>query len=67
MADNEEIIRTRAPGKNIPCRTCKHKLPPVEVMGEKIHRYNYGSCKAYENKPQGVLWDGEKCELYQKE
>lgn len=67
MADNEEIIRTRSPGKNIPCRTCKLKLKPVVVMGEKVQRYSYGTCEAYENKPQGVLWNGEKCELYQKE
>lgn len=67
MADKDEIIRTRSPGKNIQCRTCKHRLEPVTVMGKKIPRYNYGTCKAFENKPQGVLWDGEKCELYQKE
>ena len=67
MADNEEIIRTRSPGRNIKCRTCAHKLPPVVVMGEKVQRYNYGTCKAYENKPQAVLWDGADCELYKKE
>lgn len=62
--DTEEIIRTKEPGRNIQCRTCKHKLQPVEIMGEKVNRYNYGTCKAYESKPQGVLWNGEKCELY---
>ena len=67
MGDKEEIIRTRSPGKNIPCRTCAHKLKPVVVMGETVQRYNYGTCAAYENKPQGVLWNGEECELYKKE
>ena len=67
MIDNEEIIRTVTPGRNIPCRTCARKLQPVEIMGEKIHRYAYGTCLAFENKPQGVLWDGERCELYKKE
>lgn len=67
MADFYEKVRTRSPGPNIQCRTCKRKLEPVVVMGEKIPRYNYGTCKAFENKPQGVLWDGEKCELYQQE
>lgn len=67
MADNEEIIRTVEPGQNIQCRTCKYKMPSVEIMGEKVHRYNYGTCLAFDNKPQGVLWKGEKCELYQPE
>ena len=67
MADKEEIIRTTTPGPNIQCRTCKHKLPPVEVMGEKIPRYSYGACYAFANKPMGVLLRGEKCELYSEE
>lgn len=67
MVDNEEIIRTKEPGRNIQCRTCKHKLPPCEIMGEKVQRYNYGTCQAFDNKPQGVLWNSEKCELYQPE
>ena len=65
--DNKEIIRTREPGRNIQCRTCKYRLQPIEVMGEKVERYKFGTCLAFENKPQGVLWNGEKCELYQKE
>ena len=67
MADKDEIIRTQTPGDNIPCKTCKHKLAPVEVMGEKIPRYNYGACHAFKVKPNGVLWRGEECELYCKE
>lgn len=65
--DKEEIIRTREPDRNIQCRTCKRKLQPIEVMGEKVERYKFGTCHAYVNKPQGVLWNGEKCELYQPE
>lgn len=65
--DKEEIIRTREPDRNIQCRTCKCKLQPIEVMGEKVERYKFGTCHAYVNKPQGVLWNGEKCELYQPE
>lgn len=67
MVDNEEIIRTKEPGRNIQCRTCAHKLPPLTIMGETVQRYNYGTCLAFENKPQGVLWDGEPCELYKPE
>lgn len=65
--EKDEIIRTREPGRNIQCRTCKHRLQTIEVMGEKVERYKFGTCLAFENKPQGVLWDGEKCELYESE
>ena len=68
MVSKDEIIRTTSPGENIQCRTCKHKLEPVEVMGKKMPRYNYGVCHVFKtNKPAGVLWRGEKCELYSKE
>ena len=67
MIDKNEIIRTTSPGEDIQCRTCKHKLEPVEAMGKKIPRYNYGTCHAFKNKPMGVLLRGEKCELYSKE
>lgn len=65
--DKDEIIRTTTPGPNIQCRTCKYKLEPVTVMGQKTLRYNYGTCHAFANKPMGVLLRGEKCELYVKE
>lgn len=65
--DDKEIIRTREPDDDIPCKTCKHRLKTIEVMGEKVERYKFGTCAAFENKPQGVLWNGEKCELYQPE
>lgn len=65
--DNKEIIRTREPDRNIQCRTCKSKLQPIEVMGEKVERHTFGTCLSFENKPQGVLWNGEKCELYKHE
>lgn len=65
--DKEEIIRTREPGHNIQCRTCKHRLQSIKVMGETVERYKFGTCLAFENKPQGILWDGEECELYQPE
>ena len=67
MADKEEIIRTRSPGRNIQCRTCKRKLQPIKVMGETVERYNFGTCTAFENKPDDVLWNGAKCELYDPE
>ncbi len=65
--DKDEILRTVVPKDDIPCRTCKHKLEPVTVMGQKMPRYNYGTCHAFKNKPMGVLWRGEQCELYSKE
>lgn len=67
MADKEEIIRTVEPGSDIQCRTCKHRLKPVKVMGETVERHTFGTCAAFENKPQGVLWNGDKCELYKPE
>lgn len=65
--DKNEILRTVAPDENIPCKTCKYKLEAVTVMEQVVHRYNYGTCHAFKNKPQGILWDGEQCELYSKE
>lgn len=65
--ENEEIIRTVEPDDNIQCKTCKRRLKSIEVMGEKVERYKFGTCMAFENKPQGVLWNGEKCELYDPE
>lgn len=65
--DNKEIIRTREPDSDIPCRTCQHRLKSIEVMGEKVERHTFGTCLVFENKPQGVLWNGEKCELYKPE
>lgn len=67
MADKEEIIRTKEPESNIQCQTCRRRLQPIVVMGEKVERYKFGTCHAFENKPQGVLWNGEKCELYDPE
>lgn len=65
--DKDEIIRTREPSHNIQCRTCKFKLQPINVMSKTVERYKYGTCVAFENKPDGVLWGDEKCELYQAE
>lgn len=65
--NNEEIIRTREPANTIQCRTCRFKLQPIEVMGKKVERYKFGACLAFENKPNGVLWECEKCELYAAE
>lgn len=67
MHDKDEIIRTTEPKNDIPCRTCKHRLRPIEVMGEKVERHTFGTCAVYGTKPPGVLWDGEKCEFYQPE
>lgn len=63
--DDKEIIRTREPEDNIQCKTCRFALQPIEVMGEKVERYKFGTCAAFETKPQGVLWNGEKCDFYQ--
>lgn len=65
--EKDDIIRTREPEDDIPCKKCKYRLQPIEVMGEKVERYKFGTCLAYENKPHGILWNGEKCELYQPE
>ena len=67
VMDHEEIIRTREPAHTIQCRTCKFRLQAIEVMGQKVERYKYGTCMAFENKPDGVLWNNEKCELYAAE
>ena len=65
--DKDEIIKTREPKRNIVCKDCKHRLRPVKIGGETIERHTYGSCGAYANKPSGILWNGDSCELYEKE
>ena len=65
--EKDEIIKTKTPKKNIVCKRCKHKLQSVTIAGKEYERYTYGTCGAFENKPPGVLWNGEDCELYEKE
>ena len=67
MIDKDEIIRTVQPPDNIVCKTCKFKLQPVIVMGEKFERHTYGACLAFADKPIGIILRGEDCELYQPE
>lgn len=67
MNDKDEIIRTREPGNDIPCRTCRFKLQPVVIMEHKVERFNYGTCNVFEDKPDDVLWKGAKCDFYQPE
>lgn len=67
MIDKEEVFSTKTPSKNIRCKDCKHRLKDLVIQGEKIVRYTYGECAAFKNKPAGVLWNGEDCELYSKE
>ena len=67
MLDRDEILRTVRPGEDIPCRTCKYKLEPVVVMGVVTERYNYGVCHVFQNKPMGILFRGQECELYAEE
>ena len=65
--EKDEIIRTTEPENDIPCRKCRHRLQPIEVMGERVERHKFGTCLVYDDKPQSVLWKGEKCEFYQPE
>ena len=65
--DHDEIIRTRVPPDDIRCKTCLFKLPPVEVMGRITERHTFGTCFVFEDKPSGILWKHEDCELYKFE
>lgn len=67
MTDKDEIIHTISPEEDIQCSTCKYRWKPILIMGEEIPRYYYGSCHAYSDKPLGILFNHEKCELYSKE
>lgn len=67
MIDKDEIIRTVQPPDNIICKTCKFKLQPVIVMGEKVEHHTFGTCLVFEDKPDDVLWKGAKCDFYQPE
>ena len=65
--DRDEVFRTREPDSDIQCRNCKFRLNTIEVRGEKVERFKFCTCHAFENKPDEVLWEGGKCELYQPE
>ena len=67
MIDKDEIIRTVQPKDDIVCKTCRFKLPPVEVMGERVERHTFGVCLVFDNKPHDVLWKGMECDFYRPE
>ena len=64
MVDKDEIFHTEKPKDNIICKTCKFKLQPVIVMGEKVERHTFGVCLLWENKPQEILWKDATCDFY---
>ncbi len=67
MIDKDEFFNMQTPPDNIVCKTCKFKLQPVIVMGEKVERHTYGTCLLWETKPQEILWKGAKCDFYRPE
>lgn len=67
MIDKDELFNMQTPPDNIVCKTCKFKLQPVIVMGEKVERHTYGTCLLWENKPQEIFWKGAKCDFYRPE
>lgn len=67
MLDKNEMFNSTTPKNDIVCKDCVHRLRPVTVAGKEIKRHTYGTCGMYENKPSGILWDGDKCDFYEKE
>ena len=67
MIDKDELFNMQTPPDNIVCKTCKFKLQPVIVMGEKIARHTFGTCLVFEDKPDDILWKSAKCDFYQPE
>ena len=62
-----EQIEYPLPTKEICCRDCKFQLPPISIGGKITSRFNWGKCRIMDNKPYEVLYDGVKCEYYEKE
>lgn len=63
---DDEEFNTQLPPDNIQCATCKHKLESVKIGDEVYDRSGYGICEKYDLKPQGVLWNGDKCDKYEE-
>lgn len=64
---DDENFNNQTPPDNILCRTCKLKLKSVEVAGYVQERWNFGTCGAYEDKPQDILWGRSPCQYYEEE
>ena len=64
---DEEKFNMQEPSDDIPCMTCKFKLESVTVGDYTQNRAKYGRCGKYEDKPYGILWQGEACDKYEEE
>ncbi|MBQ9992583.1 MAG: hypothetical protein IJP33_04050 [Firmicutes bacterium] len=65
--DSNEALNAELPQeekKEIVCKNCLHALPPVQIWGALHERYSFNSCAAFENKPDGILNNGDKCPLF---
>lgn len=64
---DSEVLEAPTPPKEIDCETCSFQLPPISVGGKMTSRGKWGKCKLLNEKPHEVLYDGAKCEFYEKE
>ena len=64
-----EMIGGLTVPKDIVCKTCMFKMPPVTIGGEAHERYTRSNCQIFEEpeyKPHEVLWEHSDCEHYEK-
>lgn len=64
---DSEIKEAPSPPLKICCETCAFQLPPAPVGGVLTSRHTWGSCLILDNKPHEVLYDGARCEFYEKQ
>jgi hypothetical protein len=55
--------------KDIICKTCMFKTPPVTIDGTTHERYTRSNCQIFEEpeyKSHEILWEHGDCEYYEK-
>lgn len=55
------------PLDNICCKNCLFQLSPCMIGGVMTSRHTWAKCKIMDDKPHEILYDGAKCEFYEKQ
>lgn len=62
-----ETVHYPTPPDDILCKNCKFQLQPISVGGKETSRFNWSKCRIIDNKPYEVLYEGARCEFYEKQ
>lgn len=64
---DSEVHEAPSPSADICCKDCAFQLPPTSIGGILTSRYNWGQCRILDSKPHEILYEGAKCEFYEKQ